>query len=107
MARFRRHNGVWIAGLASRAVFGTSALSSLAYGIGLSLAVWAALADRSWLAVPAGVLGGAAYAWSGHRWWAAYRRNPAAHAQAESWWTLLALIGLAVGGLVAVVILGR
>ena len=101
LARFRRRNGVWLGGLASRVVLGTGAAASSSYVIALGAAVWAALEEQWWLVVLCALGGGAAYALSGLRWLRGYRAQPAARARGESaaWLALggaAALVGLAV-----------
>ena len=94
LLRFRRRNGVWLGGLASRVVFGTAAAASVSYPVALGLAVWAAYADRWLLVALCSVAGGAAYGLSGRRWIRRYRAEPAANARGESA-VLLALVGAA------------
>ena len=65
LARFRRRNGVWLGGLASRVVLGTGAAASASYAVALAAAVWAALEEQWWLVVLCALGGGAAYALSG------------------------------------------
>jgi hypothetical protein len=84
LARFRQLNGVWLGGLLSRVVFGTGPLASISYAVAFAAAIWAALDNRWWLVVTWSVIGGAAYALSGRRWFRAYRADPALHANAES-----------------------
>ena len=104
LARFRRRNGVWLGGFASRVVLGTATGASLSYAAALAAAIWAAYGDRWWLVVLWSVLGGAAYALSGRRWMHAYRGDPAAHARGESvaWLALLTAAGI--GGLAMLVL---
>ncbi len=99
VVRFRRLNGVHVAGLVSRAVLGTSTWSSLAEAGGLAGAAWAALEGNPWLAGLGAVAGGVGYAAGAHRWWLGYQRDPAGHVRAESPATLVLY------GLVAVVAL--
>lgn len=102
--RFRRLNGAWVAGLASRVVLGTSFHSSLVYGLGMCAAAFAGL-ERAWWAVAASaILTGVGYAWAGQRWWAAYRKDPQGHLPDDSWATTVALVVLAVGFLVLAVL---
>lgn len=104
VARFRRLNGVRVDGLVSRAILGTSTVSSVLYAAGLAAAVWAALAGPPALAAVAAAATGAGYAAAAHLWWRGYLRDPAGHARGESR-TTLALWGLAaVAGLVALVV---
>jgi hypothetical protein len=100
LARFRRRNGVWLGGFASRVVLGSGTAASGSYAVALGAAVWAAFAERWWLVALCAVAGGAAYALSGIRWLRDYRAEPAAHARGESaaWLALggaAALAGLA------------
>jgi hypothetical protein len=97
LLRFRRSNGVWLGGLASRVVFGTAAAASTSYPVALGLAVWAAYADRWTLVGLCSVAGGAAYGLSGRRWIRRYRAEPAAHARGES------IVWLALAGAAALV----
>jgi hypothetical protein len=105
VARFRRLNGVRVDGLISRAVLGTSNLSSLVYAAGLAGAVWAAFEGQPWWAAAAALGGGAGYAASAHLWWRGYQADPAGHARAESRATLLGYGLLTVAGLVLLVAL--
>ena len=106
LARFRGLNGVWVGGLASRAVLGTSTLSSIVYAGSLAAAVWAGLAGLGWLAALAAAAGGIGYATCERRWWNAYLRDPAEHARAEPPRYLAGLAIVAVLGMVAL-LLGR
>ena len=98
--RFRRLNGVRVDGLVSRAVLGTSTLSSLVEVAGLGAAAWAALEGHPWLAGLAAVAGGVGYAFSAHRWWLGYQQDPAGNARAESPAVLVGLGLVLVVGLV-------
>jgi hypothetical protein len=82
--RFRVLNGVWLGGLLARSLLGLTTEASWAYGVPFAAAVWAALGGVGWLVVPASVVGGAAYAVAARRWWTAYRRDPATHAEGDS-----------------------
>lgn len=104
--RFRRANGVWVGGLASRAVLGTGTLASLAYGGALALAVVGAFAAAWWLVVLATVAGGIGYAAGARQWWRAYVRDPATHARGDSALVLGVLAVLACLGAAALVVLG-
>jgi hypothetical protein len=97
LARFRRLNGVWLGGFASRVVLGTGTLASASYAIALGAAIWAAYDARWWLVTFWAVAGGAAYALSGRRWLGAYRAQPAVHGRGESaaWLALLGVTALA------------
>lgn len=94
LARFRRRNGVWLGGLASRVVLGTGTAASAAYVVALGAALWAAYAGTWWLVVACAIAGGAAYAVTGRRWVAAYHAQPAVHGRGEpaAW---LAVAGVA------------
>jgi len=106
LARFRRVNGVWLGGFASRVVLGTGTLASASYVIALGAAIWAAYDARWWLVTLCSVGGGAAYALSGRKWLRTYRERPAVHGRGESA-TLLAMLTLAaVGGLALLLING-
>jgi hypothetical protein len=106
LARFRRLNGVWIAGFASRVVLGTATVSSLAYAAAFAGAVWASLLGLWWVTGVCAVAGGVAYAAGGHRWFSAYRGDPAAHVRSGSLWQVGALVVLAAAGLVLLVAAG-
>jgi hypothetical protein len=89
VVRFRRLNGVRVAGLVSRAVLGTSTWASLAEAAGLGAAAWAALEGNPWVAGVAAVAGGVGYAASAHRWWLGYlKARPAtlAPSRCPPWW---------------------
>jgi hypothetical protein len=106
LARFRRRNGLWLGGLATRVVLGAGAAASASYAVALAAAIWAAYAAQGWLVALSSLAGGAAYALSGHRWMRSYRAQPALHARGDSpaWPALLA--AAAVAG-VALAVLGR
>jgi hypothetical protein len=100
LARFRRCNGVWIGGFASRVVLGTGTAASGSYVIALAAAAWSALEEQWWLVALCALGGGGAYALSGLRWLRGYQAQPAVRARGESaaWLALggaAALIGLA------------
>jgi hypothetical protein len=78
LVRFRRLNGVWLGGFASRVVLGTGALASVSYVIALAAAIWAAYDARWWVSTLWSIAGGGAYALSGRRWMRAYRAQPVA-----------------------------
>jgi hypothetical protein len=105
VARFRRLNGVRVDGLVSRAVMGTSNLSSVVYAAGFAGAVWAAFEGQPWWAAAAAVGGGTGYAASAHLWWRGYQADPAVHARAESRATVLGYGLLTLAGLVLLVAL--
>jgi hypothetical protein len=104
LARFRRANGVWLGGLASRVVLGTATGASVAYAAALAAAIWAASGDRWWLVALWSAAGGAAYALSGVRWMHRYRGDPAAHARGESLAWLALATAAALGGLAMLVL---
>jgi hypothetical protein len=105
--RFRAINGVWVGGLLARSVLGMTTAASWAYGVPFAFAVWAALAGQGWLAVLISVAGGAAYAVVARRWWAAYRQDPAAHAEGETATVMVALVVATAAGVVVLVGLAR
>ncbi|EWC58685.1 hypothetical protein UO65_6039 [Actinokineospora spheciospongiae] len=100
LTRFRNLNGVWIAGLAHRAVLGTATTASLSYTAALAGAVWAGHLDLWWLTAVCSAAGGIGYALGGRRWFSAYRGDPVAHSRAQSRWQLLAFATLAAAGVV-------
>jgi hypothetical protein len=104
LARFRRLNGVWVGGFASRVVLGTGMAASMSYVVALGVAIWAAYEAEWWLVALCSIAGGAAYALGGRRWMRAYRAEPAVHGRGESaaWLALIAAVGIA--GLVLLVI---
>jgi len=100
LARFRRRNGVWLGGFASRVVLGTGTAASLSYAVALGAAIWAAYGSRWPLVALCSVAGGAAYALAGRRWMRAYRAAPDVHGPGESVAWLVLLVIVAVAGLV-------
>jgi hypothetical protein len=104
LARFRRANGVWLGGFASRVVLGTSTAASVSYTVALAAAIWAAYADQWWLVALWSAAGGAAYALSGGRWIRSYRGDPAAHARGESLAWLVLAAAVALSGLALLVL---
>lgn len=104
LARFRRRNGVWIGGLASRVVLGTANLTSVTYTAALAGGIWAALADAWWLVPVAAVLGGVVYAWCGRRWWRNYQGDPDQRGRDDSTLLLILLPVLVAVGLVALLV---
>jgi hypothetical protein len=101
LVRFRRLNGVTLAGLASKVVFGGDAAASTTHFLAMGLAIWAAFEQSWWLVAVCAIVGGVAYAAFGMRWMRAYRRDPAAHGRDS----VLLMVVLAVPLLVAVVFL--
>jgi hypothetical protein len=104
LVRFKRRNGVWLGGLASRVVLGTATAASASYAVALAGAIWAAYSDRWWLVAVWSAVGGATYTLSGSRWMQRYRRDPAANARGESLAWLAVMSAVAVGGLVVLVL---
>ena len=98
LARFRRINGVWLGGFASRVVLGSATTTSVAYAVALGAAIWAATGDRWWLVALWSAVGGAAYALGGRRWMRRYRGDPAAHARGESVGWIALVTAAAIGG---------
>jgi len=97
LARFRRLNGVWLGGLASRVVLGTGIPASTSYAIALGAAIWAAFDARWWFVALWSIAGGTAYALSGRQWLRTYRALPAVHGRGESavWLVLIGVVALA------------
>ena len=93
LVRFRRLNGVWVGGLASRVVFGGDAAVSTAHLLGMGAAIWAAFEELWWLVGLCAIATGVGYALGGIRWTRSYRGDPAAHSRGES---VLLLVVLAV-----------
>jgi hypothetical protein len=106
LAQFRRRNGVWLGGLASRVVLGTGTTASLSYAAALAAAIWVGYGDQWWLVAPCSALGGTAYALSGRRWVRRYRADPAAHARGESLAWLALTTAAVIGGLALLVLTG-
>jgi hypothetical protein len=104
LARFRRRNGVWLGGLAGRVVLGTGTMASSSYAVALGAAIWAAFEGQWLLVAVASLLGGAAYAWGGRRWLAAYRTEPEEHGRGESAVWLATVSFAALAGLVLLVL---
>jgi hypothetical protein len=102
--RFRRLNGVWVGGFASRVVLGNGVAASVSYIAALAGAIWAAYGDHWWLVGLWSVVGGGAYALSGRRWMRRYRADPAAYARGESFAWLILLAAAAIGGLALLVL---
>jgi hypothetical protein len=102
LLRFRRLNGAWLGGLASRVVLGSGALASTVYGLAFAVAVWSAFEEAWWLTVLAAAVGGVGYGASGIRWMRAYRDDPVRYGRGES---ALMLVLLAVPLVVGAVLL--
>ena len=102
LVRFRRLNGVWVGGLASRVVFGGDAAASTAHLLAMGFAIWAAFEESWWLVGLCAMAGGVGYALCGVRWMRSYRGDPATHSRGES---VLLMAVLAVPLLAGVVLL--
>jgi hypothetical protein len=100
LLRFRRGNGVWLGGFASRVVLGTATAASVSYAAALAAAVWAAYEDAWWLVALCSAAGGAAYALSGAGWLRRYRGEPSVHGRGESAAWLALLAATVIAGLV-------
>jgi hypothetical protein len=106
LSRFRRLNGLWVGGLASRVVGGTSTVASVSYALGLGGATWAAFQGQVWLVPLCAVAAGVAYGLSGRRWVRTYRAEPEAHGRGESAAWLAVLCVFAISAL-TLVLVGR
>ncbi len=102
LTRFRRLNGVRVAGLTHSVVLGTNTAAVVSYGAALAAAIWSALLGADGLVLGSAAVGGAAYAWSGRRWWQAYRGDPGTHGRGPS---TIYLTGACVLALVGAVVL--
>lgn len=107
LARFRRLNGVWVGGIASRMVAGTANAASLSYGAAAFVSIWSAFGHRWWLVAIASSTGGLAYVLSGQHWLRAYRADPATHSRGESAAWLAVLGAASIVGLVFLVLGSR
>jgi hypothetical protein len=103
LIRFRRLNGVWVGGIASRVVLGSAKGASSVHVLAMGAAIWAAFAEMWWLVTLCAVAGGIAYAVAGARWMRAYRGAPERYSRAESALLLAAIALPVVGGLVLLV----
>jgi hypothetical protein len=103
LVRFRRLNGVWIGGLASRVVFGGDAAASTAHFLAMGAAIWAAFEEHWWLVGLCAIAGGVGYALCGVRWMRSYRGDPAAHSRGESVLLLVVLVVPLLAGAVLLV----
>jgi hypothetical protein len=103
LLRFRRVNGMWVGGVASRVVFGSAKGATTVHMVAMAAAIGAALAEVWWLVALCAFAGGIAYAVSGARWMRAYRGNPERYSRAESGLLLAALALPLVGGLILLV----
>ncbi len=104
LLRFRRLNGVWVGGLASRVVFGSDAAASTVHFLSMGAATWAAFAERWWLVGLCAIAGGVGYALCGVRWMRSYRSDPSAHGRGESALLLVALVVPVVAGAVLLMV---
>jgi len=104
LLRFRRLNGVWLGGLASSVVLGSTTESSIAYGLSAGFAIWSAFAGAWWLVAACAVAGGAAYAWCGARWVRAYRNAPSELGRGQSTLWLATLLAVVIVGLAGLLI---
>ncbi|WP_322937218.1 hypothetical protein [Nocardioides bizhenqiangii] len=104
LLRFRRLNGIWLGGLASRVVLGTSPLASIAYAVALFGALGAASRDWWWLVGLLSMAGTTGYVVSGRRWLARYRIDPATHGRGETFLWLLGITAFVVAGCVLLVL---
>ena len=100
LVRFRRVNGLWLGGFASRVVFGTGSAASAMYAVSAALAIWGALDGRWWLTAVGSLAGGVTYALSGRLWLRSFRREPARHSRGEPAAWLAAATIAAIAGLV-------
>src|SRR3954452_24306296 len=107
LVRFRRLNGVWVGGLASRVVFGGDAAASTAHLLAMGAAIWAAFEERWWLTGLCAIAGGVGYALCGVRWMRSYRADPAARSRGESVLLLLALFVPLLAGAVLLLVGAR
>jgi hypothetical protein len=103
LARFRRLNGVWVGGLASRVAGGTATAASTWYVLSLGAAMWAAFERAWWLVAVCAVAGGVAYALAGRRWVRSYRTAPAVLGRGASLRWLATAGVVVVAGLVLLV----
>jgi membrane protein implicated in regulation of membrane protease activity len=106
LARFRRRNGVWLGGMASRVIGGTATAASTSYVAALAAAVWSAFAGAWWLVALCAAAGGTGYALSGRSWMRKYRAEPATHSRGESALWLTVCLVLSLAGLFLLVFLG-
>ena len=102
--RFARLNGVRLRGFASKVVFGSATTASFGEVVALVVAYAAAARDLWWLTALAALGGGLVYVLSGRRWLRAYRQEPARVGAGESTLWVALVVGLAVAGLVLLVL---
>jgi hypothetical protein len=107
LVRFRRLNGAWVGGLASKVVFGGDASISIAHFLGMAVAIWAAFEEHWWLVGLCAIAGGLGYALGGASWMRSYRGDPAARSAGESVLLLCALFVPLVAGAVLLVLNAR
>ncbi|HSV41284.1 MAG TPA: hypothetical protein VLI04_21155 [Nocardioidaceae bacterium] len=106
LVRFRRLNGAWVGGLASRVVFGTDAAASTAHLLAVGAAIWAAFEEAWWLVGLCAIAGGVAYSLCGVRWMRSYRGDPASQSRGESALLLTALGVSLFAGIALLVVVG-
>jgi hypothetical protein len=104
--RFRRLNGVRVSGLAHRVMWGTADAAALGHSLALAAAIWAALVGVGWLVWCSAAAGGAAYAWSGQRWWRTYLTDPTRHGRPAPLVVLASFVAVAVLGIAALLVFG-
>ncbi len=107
LVRFRRLNGVWVGGLASRVVFGSDAAASTVHLLAMGAAIWAAFEERWWLVGLCAIAGGVGFALCGVRWMRSYRGDPATHSRGESVLLLVALFVPLLAGAVLLLVGAR
>lgn len=103
LVRFRRLNGVWVGGLASRMVFGSDATASTVHLLAMGAAIWAAFEEYWWLVGLCAVAGGVGYAISGVRWMRSYRGDPATHSRGASVLLIALIVPLLAGAVLLLV----
>lgn len=99
LLRFRRRNGAWLGGLASRVVLGTATGASVSYAASFAAAIWGAFGAHWWLVAACSLIGGTAYALSGRHWMRSYRADPSGQSRGEAPLQLVALGLVALAGL--------
>ena len=98
LLHLRTTTGVWLGGLVSRVVGGTSTTASLSEALSLAGATWAAFEGQWALVAVASVAGGVGYGLAGVTWLRDYHREPAQHARGESLARLVVLVALCLVG---------
>lgn len=106
LLRFRRANGVWLGGFASKVVLGTATTASLAYAASLFGALAAASQELWWLVGVLAIAGAVGYVISGRQWLHRYRNDPAGYGPGESVMWLISITVFAISGYVLLVING-